>query len=93
MHAYSITAAILPPQTEHVEVVQLSGVLMRVCKVFGRLSEHGPVGGCYEASGAGFVQQRVLTQNVFSSEVIAPSLIPRKPGERRKTDRATCVGQ
>ncbi len=31
--------------------------------------------------------QRALTADGFRCEVIAPSLIPRRPGERRKTDR------
>lgn len=54
VHATSITAAILPPQSEHVEVVQLSGDLMQVRKLFRRRCERGPVRSCHEASGAGF---------------------------------------
>jgi transposase len=91
VHADSITAAILPPESEHPEVVKLSGDLMKVRRLFRRLSEQGPVRSCYEASGAGFVLQRVLTADGFPCEVIAPSLIPRKPGERRKTDRLDAV--
>jgi transposase len=46
---------------------------------------------CYEASGAGFVLQRLLVYDGFSCEVIAPSLIPRKPGDHRKTDRLDAI--
>jgi transposase len=91
VHADSITAAILPPESEHPEVIKLSSDLMKVRRLFRRLSEQGPVRSCYEASGAGFVLQRALAHDGFSCEVIAPSLIPRKPGERRKTDRLDAV--
>ncbi len=87
VHANSITAAILAPQSDTPEVVKLSGDLMQVRRLFRRLSADGPVRSCYEASGAGFVLQRLLTYDGFSCEVIAPSLIPRKPGDHRKTDR------
>ena len=91
VHAESITAAILRPGSEQPEVIKLSSDLMKVRKLFRRLAGHGPVRSCYEASGAGFVLQRTLAGDGFSCEVIAPSLIPRKPGERRKTDRLDAV--
>src|SRR3989304_4077785 len=91
VHAQSITAAILSPEKQDVEVIQLSSDLMNVRRLFRRLSNHGPVRACYEASGAGFVLQRVLTNDGLQCEVIAPSLIPRKPGDRRKTDRLDAI--
>lgn len=91
VHADSITAAILQPQSDTPEVVKLSGDLMQVRRLFRRLSSEGPVRSCYEASGAGFVLQRLLTYDGFRCEVIAPSLIPRKPGDHRKTDRLDAV--
>ena len=87
VHVDSITAAILEGDSEKPEVVRLSSDLMKVRRLFRRLSKQGPVRACYEASGAGFVLQRVLTRDGFHCEVIAPSLIPRRPGDRRKTDR------
>ena len=87
VHLDSITAAILDGDAEVPEVVRLSGDLMKVRRLFRRLAEKGPLKACYEASGAGFVLHRVLSRDGFHCEVIAPSLIPRKPGERRKTDR------
>ncbi len=91
VHADSITAAILPPKSDTPEVVKLSGDLMQVRRLFRHLSEEGPVRSCYEASGAGFVLQRLLAYDGFSCEVIAPSLIPRKPGDHRKTDRLDAI--
>jgi transposase len=91
VHADSITAAILPSESDTPEVVKLSGDLMQIRRLFSRLSSEGPVRSCYEGSGAGFVLQRLLTYDGFSCEVIAPSLIPRKPGDHRKTDRLDAI--
>ena len=91
VHAQSITAAILQGSSDQPEVITLPADLMKVRRLFRRLAENGPVRSCYEASGAGFVLQRVLTDDGFHCEVIAPSLIPRRPGDRRKTDRLDAV--
>ena len=45
---------------------------------------------CYEATYLGFSLQRQLSQRGYCCEVIAPSLIPKKPGECVKTDRRDC---
>jgi transposase len=42
---------------------------------------------CYEAGPCGYGIQRQLTAGGHECVVVAPSLIPRKPGERIKTDR------
>lgn len=48
----------------------------------------GPdVRACYEAGPTGFGVQRAFEREGLVCDVIAPSLIPHKPGERRKTDR------
>jgi transposase len=47
----------------------------------------GPVLACYEAGPGGYALQRRLTTPRVRCQVIAPALIPRKPGERIKTDR------
>jgi transposase len=47
----------------------------------------GPVRVCYEAGPGGYALQRQLTTPRVSCQVIAPALIPRKPGERIKTNR------
>jgi transposase len=91
VHAESITAAIIENDSQHPQVLTLSGDLMKVRQLFRRLSEKAPVRACYEASGSGFVLQRVLTNDGFHCDVVAPSLIPRKPGERRKTDRLDAI--
>lgn len=42
---------------------------------------------CYEAGPCGYVLYRELLAAGYDCEVVAPSLIPRKVGERVKTDR------
>jgi transposase len=91
VHADSITAAILHGAAHDAEVVCLPGDLQPVRRLFCRLARLGTPRACYEASGAGFVLQRVLTKDGYHCEVIAPSLIPRKPGDRRKTDRLDAI--
>jgi len=87
VHQDSITAAILFGNDAEPRVERLPGDLNAVRKMFRRLSQQGSPRSCYEASGAGFVLQRCLENDGFHCEVIAPSLVPRKPGDRRKTDR------
>ena len=91
VHAESITAAILVGDCNEPEVVTLPADLMKVRQLFRRLSEKAPVRACYEASGSGFVLQRVLSKDGFHCDVIAPSLIPRKAGDHRKTDRLDAI--
>jgi transposase len=47
----------------------------------------GDVRVFYEAGPCGYALQRQLTTPRVSCEVIAPALMPRKPGERVKTNR------
>lgn len=47
----------------------------------------GSIECCYEAGPTGYTLQRRLTGGRIRCRVIAPSMIPRKPGERVKTNR------
>ena len=46
---------------------------------------------CYEAGPCGYGLQRQLSDLGWECQVVAPSLIPRKAGERVKTDRRDSV--
>ena len=46
---------------------------------------------CYEAGPCGYSIQRQLTASEHGCIVVAPSLIPRRPGERIKTDRRDAI--
>ena len=58
-----------------------------VHKMAKQLARHGELDFCYEASGCGYGIHRQLTGLGHKCTVAAPSMIPRKPGERIKTDR------
>jgi transposase len=45
----------------------------------------------YEAGPCGYGLHRYLTSQGFSCQVVAPSLIPKKPGDKVKTDRRDAV--
>jgi transposase len=45
---------------------------------------------CYEAGPTGFGLYRLLRSMGVACEVVAPSLVPRAPGDRVKTDRRDC---
>jgi len=47
----------------------------------------GAVHVCYEAGPCGYALQRQVTTSRVRCDVVAPALIPRKPGERVKTNR------
>src|SRR3954452_16414576 len=47
----------------------------------------GPIKFCYEAGPCGYGVHRTLTKIGEDCMVVAPSMIPRKSGERQKTDK------
>jgi transposase len=56
-------------------------------RALGRLGEPGSLLIVYEAGPCGYGLARELGALGYRCEVVAPSKIPRKPGERIKTDR------
>ena len=56
-------------------------------KMIGKLAPIKTLKCCYEAGPTGYVQYWQLAQLGVACEVIAPSLIPTKAGDRVKTDR------
>lgn len=58
------------------------------------LRKYGPpqhVSVVYEAGPTGYGLYRALSAQGYRCEVIAPSLVPRRAGERIKTDRRDCA--
>ena len=63
-----------------------------VKKLIVRLSSEGErLRLCYEAGPCGYELYRQLVAAGHDCVVVAPALIPRKPGERIKTDRRDCI--
>ena len=85
-HAASVTAAVLLPGHRTPAVHQLSPDLPTVARFVARVGR-ADVRCCYEAGPGGFELQRFLAARQVLCDVIAPALIPRRPGDRIKTDR------
>ena len=87
VHKESVTIAVLPSDAAvptHVD--KLSYDLKKLRRYLERLGPVASLRACYEASGAGYVLQRELATWGIACTVIAPSLIPTKPGVQRKHD-------
>jgi transposase len=54
-----------------------------------RQAGDGPIKFCYEAGPCGYGIHRALTKMGEDCMVVAPSMIPRKSGERQRTTSAT----
>src|SRR6202453_1849931 len=57
-----------------------------------RQAGNGPLKFCYEAGPCGYSIHRTLTRLGEECMVVAPSLIPRKSGERQKNDKRDADG-
>lgn len=79
----------LRPDTEEVSEWNLRNEPRAVRRLAKRLSREavGELQCVYEARPCGYTLQRQLLKEGISTDVLAPSLIPVKPGERIKTDR------
>jgi transposase len=86
-HAATTMAAVLLPGHRVPALHPLTSDAPTIVRFAERLRRQGPVQCCYEAGPCGFELQRALTAHGLPCEVIAPSLIPRRPGDRIKTDR------
>lgn len=90
-HKKSISVAVVRDNVGGVAEWELLNEPKQVSRLARRLMKDaaGEVRVCYEAGPLGFSLMRQLEQAApgLVCEVIAPSLIPRKPGERIKTDR------
>lgn len=86
-HVKTITIAVyLSDEKRFLETTHLSNDDKVITKHIKKLSQHFDLRICYEASGSGYTFQRKMRALGIPCDVIAPSLAPRKPGERRKND-------
>lgn len=87
-HKESVFVAMLAPGRSVVEW-QLRNEPAAVRRLARRLQREGTgaIRCCYEAGLCGYTLQRQLGGHGLHCAVVAPSVIPVKPGERMKTDR------
>jgi transposase len=89
VHKKTINVALLVPGSDRALEWQLANESQAVRRLVKKLRSEAPgeLLCCYEAGPCGYELQRQLQRLGVRCQVIAPSLIPVKPGERIKTDR------
>ena len=94
VHKDSIAVA-YAPHGPGSEVVALGNIGTRHCDIDKMLKQlQGRGRGLqvvYEAGPCGFWLHRYLSEHGIACQIVAPSLIPKRPGDRVKTDRRDAV--
>lgn len=92
VHSRTIAIARLDPFSKEPVVTEIPNDPGIIRKTFQRaLRDCKEVRCCYEAGPCGYVLQRQLAGLKIQCDVVAPSLIPKKPGERIKTDSRDAI--
>ena len=86
-HKFSIVAAVLPPDGGKPEVCRIETTERAIRRFIDKLGGPAGLSVCYEAGPGGFALWRQLTKMGVACDVVAPSLIPVRAGDRVKTDR------
>jgi transposase len=87
VHADTIAASVAEPDGEVRPLGIIPNRLESVRKMVAKLGPVSQLKACYEAGPTGYVLYWQLTALEVSCEVVAPSLVPVKAGDRVKTDR------
>src|SRR2546425_9145565 len=87
VHAETITAAGVEPDGEMRFLGTIPNRPEAVQRLVKRLGPATRLKACYEAGPTGYVLYWQLTGLGVHCDVIAPTLVPQKPGDRVKTDR------
>jgi len=88
VHKEAITIAVLPNEARApTRLDRLPNDLPKLRRYLERLAQGGDLRACYEASGAGYVIHRAMREWGYACDVIAPSLVPKRPGVQRKHDK------
>jgi transposase len=90
VHKDTISVAILAPDRDGPDVERIAHDEVSVRRLVGRFPDPRLLRACYEAGPTGYGLARLLHSMRVGCEVIAPSLIPKAPGDRVKTDRRDC---
>jgi transposase len=90
VHRDTISVGILLPDQQVPEVDRIAHDEASIRRLVGRLGDRRRLRACYEAGPTGFALARLLEGMGVSCQVIAPSLIPRAPGDKVKTDTRDC---
>jgi transposase len=87
VHAATISIATVAAGTAEPRVWEIPNDPKEIRRTFKRLGQGTELHCCYEAGVCGFEVRRLLEAMGIQCEVVAPALVPRRPGDRVKTDR------
>jgi transposase len=87
VHKLSIVAAALPAAGGAPELVQIDNSERAIRRLIKRLGGPAGLAVCYEAGPCGYDLYRLLSRLGVACEIVAPSLVPVRAGDRVKTDR------
>jgi transposase len=88
VHKEKITVALLPWQAPRpTETLTIENRPKAVAHLVKHLAKRNRLVFVYEAGPCGYEVQRQITQIGYKAVVIAPALVPRRPGDRVKTNR------
>jgi transposase len=87
VHKLSIVAATLPPTGGQPELHRIETTERAIRRFIDRLGGPEGLAACYEAGPGGFDLLRLLGRLGVACDVVAPSLVPVRAGDRVKTDR------
>jgi transposase len=90
VHRDSISVGVLNGGCESPDVEVIFNDDESVRRLVGRFRDPRALRACYEAGPTGYDLQRLLVSLGVRCEVIAPSLIPKAPGDKVKTDKRDC---
>ncbi len=81
------------PGQDKPEILTVANTVVEIRRMVRRIQKQAPgeVVFCYEAGCCGFTLQRRIESFGSRCQVIAPSLVPVKRGERIKTDRRDAI--
>jgi transposase len=91
VHAATIAVAVAEPEGEVRSLGIIPNTPEAIRRVVMKLGPAAQLRACYEAGPTGYVVYWQLTQLGVHCDVVAPTLIPVKPGDRVKTDRRDAV--
>jgi transposase len=79
-------AVIIEGEKDFYDTIRLKNSDKLIAKYMEKLAHQFTIKACYEASSSGYCFQRKMQAWGHHCDVIAPSLVPKKPGSRRKND-------
>src|SRR6266571_5653331 len=91
VHAETIAVAVAEPDGEVPFLGMIPNRPEAVAKLIRKLGPREHLRACYEAGPCGYVLYWQLTRLGVPCDVVAPTLVPTKPGDRIKTDRRDAV--